>query len=693
MSGFESLGASFVKCYEQFSNHLKGDGQYDRTRDLFFLFGVSRAGKSTLLSRMLSPDSEEVFYKKITRTLTPEADDVTFGADVMHVADAQDHITIAGIKIGFGPLATTLFPKISRATGDLQVCDMPGFYDPCPDRRLIISILHKCLLTRVTRCRYLVVLDVQAIDQGKMETLISYCEAFNELFGEHFPRCLGHIHFVLTKNDQLNFTADEIIAKINRRIFDAAAIPTPNLQGFLSRLRAHHLLVDHRKYSGVALVNGITELIRRGVEGEQENLNFVQLAIDALDISQDTLNEKCMNEISRLALANMENGKQFAALEKEHPRKRDEFRSHLDNAIGAHRANERALGEKRKQLADVEAMITTYDARHKAAKDAVEALDSERTFCETQLKFIENVNKTEEAVSFQAFVSRKCFLSGFDAEVCIDCTHSHARERFVILVTKYEERDQSLRAHIRSSFPAGQGPPDSAGTLTPLNLAAIENCTPSTVLYNSKGPVFNGKVKCEWTFCDKYLTIKAEANEKFKLFVYFSTPFCKTGDFLMLERTYRKEFTCAEAKYTDAVQKVQQIEEQQVADQATQRQLRVALQTGETALAHSRDVLRQESNHAKEVKSALLVKVAAVRLDVDKVEKSNSHELVSRINGIFEENTLRTNLTGKIRNFHDGVNKIRADLAALEGEIILEESQWLTLIDSTIGKAGAKTSS
>ena len=49
---------------------------------------------------------------------------------------------------------------------------MPGFKDSDENKQIVIKILHKCLLTRVERCKFIVILDVRLIYELKLTQLI-----------------------------------------------------------------------------------------------------------------------------------------------------------------------------------------------------------------------------------------------------------------------------------------------------------------------------------------------------------------------------------------------------------------------------------------------------------------------------------------------------------------------------------------
>ena len=124
-AGQSSLFKLFFRCYNEFDAKFDADAAMSS----LICFGVSGAGKSTFLARLLSELDPSAFAAALPKS-------------------GGKNVTIEGVEIGPGMETTTLVPVMYRAGGHLQIFDAPGFKDPDEQRQIVINILHKCLLTR-----------------------------------------------------------------------------------------------------------------------------------------------------------------------------------------------------------------------------------------------------------------------------------------------------------------------------------------------------------------------------------------------------------------------------------------------------------------------------------------------------------------------------------------------------------------
>ena len=104
-------------------------------------FGVSGAGKSAFLARLLSRLDPSGFKAALPK---------------------NSIVSIEGVNVGGTIGSTTLVPVMYNVGGELQIFDVPGFKDTDEERQVVINILHKCLLTRV-QVRPRVLLNVAPI--------------------------------------------------------------------------------------------------------------------------------------------------------------------------------------------------------------------------------------------------------------------------------------------------------------------------------------------------------------------------------------------------------------------------------------------------------------------------------------------------------------------------------------------------
>ena len=132
-----SLFKLFFECYNEF------DAKFDAVpaTSSIICFGVSGAGKSAFLARLLS-------------RLDPSGFKAALPKDSI--------VSIEGVNVGGTIGSTTLVPVMYNVGGELQIFDVPGFKDTDEERQVVINILHKCLLTRV-QVRPRVLLNVAPI--------------------------------------------------------------------------------------------------------------------------------------------------------------------------------------------------------------------------------------------------------------------------------------------------------------------------------------------------------------------------------------------------------------------------------------------------------------------------------------------------------------------------------------------------
>ena len=119
-----SLFKLFFRCYNEFDAKFDADA----ATNSLICFGVSGAGKSTFLARLLSRLDPSGF-----KAALPE----------------DSIVSIEGVNVGATIGSTTLVPVVCNVGGQLQIFDVPGFKDTNEERQVVINILHKCLLTRV----------------------------------------------------------------------------------------------------------------------------------------------------------------------------------------------------------------------------------------------------------------------------------------------------------------------------------------------------------------------------------------------------------------------------------------------------------------------------------------------------------------------------------------------------------------
>jgi len=125
---FDDLATQFARYYAQFESHL-GQTPFKNSSyaaACYVLLGVSGAGKTTTLARLKSDLTAEEFFKTITDKTgeTKEFLNIEFGKE--------------DLTIGHTANCTTVVPRIYTLDNGLHVCDMPGFAEQDPMKKIII---------------------------------------------------------------------------------------------------------------------------------------------------------------------------------------------------------------------------------------------------------------------------------------------------------------------------------------------------------------------------------------------------------------------------------------------------------------------------------------------------------------------------------------------------------------------------
>ena len=611
MSTFRDVALSFVDSYGAYRAHMKIPGAVDNKRDCHILFGVAGAGKSTLVARLVAQLSPERFCVELS---APSA-------------------VISGVKIGNEAETTTLIPKTYQI-GALQVCDMPGFNDNMPVKRIIIGVLQKCFLTAMQNKMFLVVIDINAIKHKSFDVLRLYCNALRKLFSDSFDRCVGRLHFILTRNDRAQMAADEIENQLVTVVVDAAPHNDPGLSRFLRRIHESHMTVDYTVDTFDDVKRRMTAMLARDQAGPLEakamtmNVNFT-----TMDLAQDELNALCRAEIEQLAA-------QRDALKKLHDAAYTELAARdaeLNSCVATTVKEHAELCDSHERTILREKVVQEEIADFPRIEERLMAtilLNSQRKdFSERTTEFF-NTN----APHFEHITLLEMTSKNNKVNVIIDIS-DESRKNYVLLVTLHEPNDKSLMDYIGN------------GTLIPEALSKVEKFSSPAVLFNSKRQHGTEAIKLVSENHGQHLVLTAKLGKPFKVFVYFSVPFERTGASSWMSAAHRSEKQHYEQRCTEAATNLETLRsknQQNLLEACSLKEQKAALSNSIFLSAGSLATLQTRVKEAARERDLILNRQeAAIREQLNQ----ESVKLLCKIAEIFHENGLTTTLTGDVQEF------------------------------------------
>jgi predicted nucleic acid-binding Zn-ribbon protein len=184
----------FVECNDTFNVNLENIKKLEKP---VLLFGTSKAGKSTLVARLLSTSDRREFLDEIKS-----------------IQKTRENRRIEGIEIGGEKGSCTLIPNPlplpdSGASKGLQMVDLPGFKDSDPMRDILISLFHKCTLSELLKSnktpKIIVVIDARSLFNFPAFSN-QYHMPLQEVFGDSssgngYSTFIDHMRFVFTHMD------------------------------------------------------------------------------------------------------------------------------------------------------------------------------------------------------------------------------------------------------------------------------------------------------------------------------------------------------------------------------------------------------------------------------------------------------------------------------------------------------------
>jgi len=263
------------KCLRELDNLLENI-RSELAVESYLLFGVSKAGKSTFSARLESDDSAAEFYQKLY--------------DSSKVTDVT---RIAGYEISAGAQAVTDVPKKVGIQKNLY--DMPGFRDTVAYRRSVVSVIHHMFFSRVTRCKFVIVMSASVLDEGAGQITGTYLPELTSLFGQNFETFIDCCFFVFTHVDKNKDIVEKLHDKIKEIGFSLAKDSRAVV--FFNRIFHHHMTVDYENEEKSVILDKLIKMIE-GSPGFSNPQNF---NLSEKIQNQNELIHTCISKIGSMA--------------------------------------------------------------------------------------------------------------------------------------------------------------------------------------------------------------------------------------------------------------------------------------------------------------------------------------------------------------------------------------------------------
>lgn len=222
------------------------------------------------------------------------------------MAAGEQTSEIHGVHVGHSKVSTTIVPK-PYPVGKYTIVDMPGFCEADPKKKIIIDLLQKCYLTRTNKFRILIVAEMGLIYESKMRQLRDgYHRALWRLLGDKYQQAMPHLYFILTKPEQADpnipYTA-ELAQGVMDTMEAGAAEDSALFARMLTRMRAHHMVVDLAKDTSETLLDKIQKMLAKGAQVNNAMNEVPTFNIEELEAGPNRLNELCVEQMTAKLVA------------------------------------------------------------------------------------------------------------------------------------------------------------------------------------------------------------------------------------------------------------------------------------------------------------------------------------------------------------------------------------------------------
>jgi len=286
-----------VRYHAEFEEQFKDDRLLGK--ETYLTFGLSGAGKSTFLARLVGNWPPEVFYDEITKT-RPKT---------------ENYFMIENVRIGHGDVSTTVVPR-GYSIEDKVIFDMPGFSDTSPNRRLQIRFLQQCLVNKIRSAKMLVILKIQFILEDKKWVTLSeiYAKSLKDLFGTSYKTALNSMHFMLTHGDEIEGEREKQLSHtfIYDKLLKAghSLRESEDVRNLIDRMSESFFVVNYSSMSKKDVLEGVKEMIDHDIANQGENL----CVAPPKAFGDQGISDLCERELSEITNQLQEFSKDFIAV-------------------------------------------------------------------------------------------------------------------------------------------------------------------------------------------------------------------------------------------------------------------------------------------------------------------------------------------------------------------------------------------
>lgn len=384
------------ETHSKFMDQLKSLNE----RKIALLFGVSKAGKSTLLARLTDQSSPRDFIDKMPKH---DPNDL----------DVKSIVKINEIEIGPHSMSTTLNPNYRQIDGiDCPIFDMPGLADTDRNKELIISILIRSFLSNYTKFIFIVVVNASHFNRNEFHSFRrNYISEFEKLFGKQYNSGLTRLYFAITHLDEVMYKIENFDTILNSIIVEQAqGTDIQKTIHLINRIKENHFFVDYSMERN-EIISNLNEMINKNT-GDLNSRNFDYKALNnTIEDEESGLNMKVAFE-SNLSLRLLNDFREQEVEILKGRRAEDvDFMKYLTDSNKEINDVISETDEKMILMVNIEKKIDELLAEKKRLKDENELLSKTINSIEGQRVDLQKVTAKERIFRFKIVNSHRAFLS------------------------------------------------------------------------------------------------------------------------------------------------------------------------------------------------------------------------------------------------------------------------------------------
>ena len=586
----ESMLSEFLDSYDAFAAHYSASpfsGHEDDT-DCFFMFGSVGAGKSTTLARLLSPLPAGAF-----------ADLLASASQSAKVVEIED------VKIGRKAIqSTTVVPRVygvqPRRADDpaLYICDMPGVGQDGDLVGTIAAFLDTCVRRRVSRPRFLVVINTSAVT-GLMDVrnmLAIYCRPLEDIFGDQYYDSIRSCYFVYTHPDGRSE------AQIKKLLADAEddleEAPLGDIR-FLKRMRKRGTTLNLANDDSESLLRKLHDMVKDDVASNEGRV-----------APYATLSERSRRLLTGETQLTQLSGLWVEDLWRQLSQDRA-FMSALAAEVAAFQTRSSTeLSDLVSKSAVARATFADVKIEHEQTKTRVESFQAESTTMK------QDVATKGEKVAFS-----KRMMTIFDIDIgkselinvqCHECRKGANRfgaTKYIVKVrvvlNKYDGRPEDWAALMfdrEDSDATLARLIDRGGSLIPDNIKVIERIRDASLVLNSLSG-HNPRALSYSLEDGAVFAMDVETDQPCRFYLYTSRPFKYSLQYRTLYTQFATPLTDAEAELVNAEEVLKKRLEVHMSDKATLASMALHTSQAEDAVkANTQAVLATAASALKKLR-------------------------------------------------------------------------------------------